>query len=68
MIDLDQSDLNAGVARSRSFVSNTSPDDANGHGTQVAGTVAAINNTNGVVGVAPDFRYRIRALSQGLIT
>jgi subtilisin family serine protease len=28
-------------------------DDGNGHGTHVAGTVAAINNTEGVVGVVP---------------
>uniref|UniRef100_UPI002351CE5C S8 family serine peptidase n=1 Tax=Alkalibacillus haloalkaliphilus TaxID=94136 RepID=UPI002351CE5C len=28
--------------------------DANGHGTHVAGTVAAVNNDLGVVGVAPE--------------
>lgn len=52
-IDLDHPDLNVDVARSRSFVSDSSPNDANGHGTHVAGTVAAINNTIGVIGVAP---------------
>lgn len=55
-IDLDHPDLNVDVARSVSFLSGgggSSADDDNGHGTHVAGTVAAINNTEGVVGVAP---------------
>jgi subtilisin family serine protease len=54
-IDLDHSDLNVDVNRSRNFVSGrgkNSPDDGNGHGTHVAGTVAAINNSIDVVGVA----------------
>ena len=50
-IDLDHPDLNVDVARSVSFVRGDA-DDQNGHGTHVAGTVAAINNTIGVVGVA----------------
>ncbi|GAA4380234.1 S8 family serine peptidase [Hymenobacter koreensis] len=54
-IDLDHPDLNVSVTRSRSFISGTtSADDANGHGTHVAGTIAAKNNTIGVVGVAPN--------------
>jgi subtilisin family serine protease len=53
-IDLDHPDLRVDVARSRSFLSNdTSPDDQNGHGTHVAGTIAALDNTIGVIGVAP---------------
>lgn len=53
-IDLDHPDLNVDVARSRNFVSReSSPEDLNGHGTHVAGTIAAINNSIGVVGVAP---------------
>jgi subtilase family protein/fervidolysin-like protein len=32
------------------------PDDANGHGTHCAGTAAAIDNTTGVIGVAPGCR------------
>ncbi len=53
-IDLDHPDLSVDVTRSRSFLSNdTSPDDLNGHGTHVAGTIAAIDNTIGVIGVAP---------------
>ncbi|AOL95536.1 S8 family serine peptidase [Porphyrobacter sp. LM 6] len=55
-IQLDHPDLNVDTARSRSFLTDTSPNDANGHGTHVAGTIAAINNTIGVVGVAPGAR------------
>lgn len=52
-IDLDHPDLNVNVTASRSFVRDRSPNDANGHGTHVAGTIAALNNNIGVVGVAP---------------
>lgn len=47
-------DLNIDTARSRSFVSGISSySDGNGHGTHVAGTIAARANGSGVVGVAP---------------
>jgi len=53
-IDLDHPDLNVNTSLSKSFVDgDTFPDDAHGHGTHVAGTVAAINNDFGVIGVAP---------------
>ncbi|MDQ3080039.1 MAG: S8 family serine peptidase [Pseudomonadota bacterium] len=52
-IDLDHPDLNVDVARSKSFIRDLSPDDGNGHGSHVAGTIAARNNAIGVVGVAP---------------
>lgn len=60
-IDLDHADLNVDAARSESFVSITpfgfitwsSPDDQNGHGTHCAGTVAAVDNNIGVIGVVP---------------
>ena len=52
-IDLDHPDLRVDLARSRSFIRDNSPDDANGHGTHVAGTIAALDNTIGVIGVAP---------------
>ncbi|MFY9154091.1 MAG: S8 family serine peptidase [Prolixibacteraceae bacterium] len=53
-IDFTHPDLNVDVSRSATFVSRTSSaDDENGHGSHVAGTIAAINNSIGVVGVAP---------------
>ena len=52
-IDLDHPDLRVDVARSRSFIRSTSADDQNGHGTHVAGTIGALDNTIGVIGVAP---------------
>ena len=53
-IDLDHPDLRVDVTRSRNFVEReTSPEDLNGHGTHVAGTIAAYDNTIGVIGVAP---------------
>lgn len=55
-IDLDHPDLNVDTQRSAVFVSHgsgsKSPDDGNGHGTHVAGTIAAIDNNIDVVGVA----------------
>jgi len=53
-IEFTHPDLNVDTARSRSFLDrDTSPVDQNGHGTHVAGTVAALANTIGVIGVAP---------------
>ena len=52
-IDLDHPDLNVDASRSAWFVSRvSSANDDNGHGTHVAGTVAALNNGIGVIGVA----------------
>lgn len=50
-IDLDHPDLNVSTSWSKTYVGGTA-DDQNGHGTHVAGTIAAKNNTIGVVGVA----------------
>ncbi len=54
-IDLDHPDLNVDVARSRSFVltlpDKNTADDLYGHGSHVAGIIAAKNNDFGVVGV-----------------
>lgn len=53
-IDLTHPDLNVDVARSKSFLGGTTtPQDQNGHGTHVAGTIAAVDNAIGVIGVAP---------------
>ena len=65
-IDLDHPDLN--VAGNVTYVSRTSSgDDDNGHGTHVAGIIAAQDNSLGVVGVAPDVDlYAVKVLdSQG---
>jgi len=52
-IDIDHPDLNVDNVRSRSFINGqTSADDANGHGTHVAGIIGAKNNTIGMLGVA----------------
>lgn len=53
-IDLDHPDLNVDTQRSVTFLGGAStPEDQNGHGTHVTGTIAAKNNSIGVVGVAP---------------
>jgi subtilisin family serine protease len=53
-IDMDHPDLNVNTSLSKDFTGSGTPEDAHGHGTHVAGTVAAINNDIGVVGVAPN--------------
>lgn len=53
-VDLDHPELNVNTTLSATFLGgNSTPDDQNGHGTHVAGIVAAKNNSIGVVGVAP---------------
>lgn len=52
-IDLDHPDLNVDASKGATFVTRTkSPDDDNGHGSHVAGTIAALDNGEGVIGVA----------------
>src|SRR5690606_27835123 len=52
-IDTDHPDLNVDILRSKSFVSGiTSVEDGYGHGTSVAGVIAAKNNGSGLIGVA----------------
>ncbi|CCH57296.1 peptidase S8 and S53 subtilisin kexin sedolisin [Fibrisoma limi BUZ 3] len=55
--DLDHPDLAANIVYSRSFVPGESAQyalgDVGSHGTHTAGTVAALDNNIGVVGVAP---------------
>ncbi|MCJ8167226.1 S8 family peptidase [Pontibacter sp. E15-1] len=57
-IDLDHPDLNVDVSRSVTMFTSgrdaSSADDGNGHGSHVAGTIAAKNNSTGVIGVAYD--------------
>ena len=54
-IDFDHPDLNVDASRSVSFVGGN-PDDKNGHGTHVSGTIGAKKDNKGVVGVAPGVR------------
>lgn len=52
-IDLDHEDLNVDGSRGVTYISRTTtPDDDNGHGSHCAGTIGAIDNGVGVVGVA----------------
>ena len=51
-VELTHPDLNVDAANSRSFLRDISPNDLNGHGTHVAGTIAACNNSIGVLGIA----------------
>ena len=63
-IDYTHPDLDANYAGGYDFVNNdTQPLDDNGHGTHVAGIVAAEDNNSGVVGVAPEADlYALKAL------
>jgi len=63
-IDLDHPDLR--VAGNVSFVYEAvNGDDDHGHGTMVAGVVAALDNDIGVVGVAPEAElYAVKVLNQ----
>ena len=61
-VDFNHSDLKPLGAASYSAVSASAQDD-NGHGTHVAGTVAARHNAEGVVGVAPEATvYAVKVL------
>jgi subtilisin family serine protease len=61
-IDIDHSDLNV-VGGVNCSVGN-SYNDGNGHGTHVSGTIGALDNDNGVVGVAPGARmWAVRVLN-----
>jgi subtilisin family serine protease len=65
-IDLTHPDLAANIKGKVTFVSGTTTaNDDNGHGSHVSGIVAAINNSTGVVGVAPGANlYAIKVLDR----
>lgn len=64
-VDYNHLDLAANYAGGYDFVNKDSnPIDDHGHGTHVAGTVAALKNGDGVVGVAPEAAiYALKVLA-----
>lgn len=64
-VDLDHPDLNVYRAGARNCsLFGLSADDDHGHGSHVAGTIGALDNTTGVVGIAPGARiWPVKVLS-----
>ncbi|UTR16448.1 S8 family peptidase [Salipaludibacillus sp. LMS25] len=63
-IDRSHPDLSANVRGGYSVFGDSPYNDGNGHGTHVAGTVGAVNNNIGVIGVAPQADlYAVRVLN-----
>ncbi|MFI6263765.1 S8 family peptidase [Micromonospora sp. NPDC051006] len=63
-VDLDHPDLNVYTTGAKNCSTGNSADDGNGHGTHVAGTIGALDNSAGVVGVAPGARiWPVRVLN-----
>ena len=64
-IDYNHPDLNSNYLGGYDFVNtDTDPMDDNGHGTHVAGTIAALDDGMGVVGVAPEANlYALKVLN-----
>ncbi len=65
-IDLDHPDLALNVHGGVNYVRpGAAPDDDNGHGSHVAGTIAAVDNAVGYVGVAPQaYLYAVKSLDR----
>ena len=55
-VDLDHPDLNVNRAKAKNCALALSADDDNGHGSHVSGTIGALDNGAGVVGMAPGAR------------
>ncbi|MCE4615743.1 MAG: S8 family peptidase [Aeropyrum sp.] len=68
-VDADHPDLSANIVWGKAVQNGRITDrydDRNGHGTHVTGTIAAIDNDIGVIGVAPTVEiYAIKALGNG---
>ncbi|PSQ32775.1 peptidase S8 [Halobacteriales archaeon QS_9_70_65] len=66
-IDSRHPDLTGNLGEGRAFTAGVGTpawDDANGHGTHVAGTVGAIDDDEGVIGVGPDVTlHAVKALN-----
>ncbi|MBN2557514.1 MAG: S8 family peptidase [Clostridia bacterium] len=65
-IDLDHPDLAANIKGGYNLISpRKTADDDNGHGTHVAGIIAAVDNDFGVVGVGPTLNlYAVKVLDR----
>lgn len=62
-IDLTHPDLAANIVGGKNCLSGHSYADGNGHGTHVSGTIAALDNSQGVVGIAPQAKlWSVRVL------
>lgn len=67
-VDINHPDLSPNIIGGRNFTrEGNSKDftDRNGHGTHVAGTIAGVENGNGVVGVAPEAKLLIVKVLDG---
>ena len=64
-LDMDHPDVSATWGYSVVSKDPSNFDDKNGHGTHTAGTIAAKNNVDGVVGVAPDVELYSIQISKG---
>ena len=63
-VDFTHPDLNVYTAGAKNCSTGNSANDGNGHGSHVAGTIGAIDNANGVVGMAPGARiWPVRVLN-----
>ncbi len=63
-IQTSHPDLKNNIAGGKNCSSGSSYNDGNGHGTHVAGTIAALDNGLGVVGVAPEAKlWAVRVLN-----
>lgn len=63
-IDADHPDLQANLGNGKTY-HGSSWSDENGHGTHVAGTIAAVNNYSGVGSIAPDATlHAVKALNR----
>ncbi|WP_343035530.1 S8 family peptidase [Isoptericola sediminis] len=63
-VDLDHPDINVYQPGAMNCSTGRSANDGNGHGTHVAGTIGALDDSAGVVGVAPGARiWPVRVLN-----